>query len=276
MKSNVKVIGLIAVALICVGAFLFIQKPNSDVTTDAVANVESSETVSASSELKSEMTKTMSTHSNGKHDAAMQETRAAIQQAAMPDPRIRSDQVESAFSLSNALSDRALGDPNAPVRIEEFASLSCSHCATFHRTTFKELLKNEINTGRVYFIYNDLPTSASALDASQFARCVDEKHYFKLIDILFKNQDDWAFDPQYKQKLKQMGLLLGLSEAEFNSCMNNKDLRDGLLQSIDNKTEGYDIKSTPTFIINGKDVVSGGQKYDHFKKLIDKHINTAK
>lgn len=70
---------------------------------------------------------------------------------------------------------KELGDENAPVVIEEYASLSCNHCASFHKDTFPKLKEEYIDTGKVYFIYNDFPLNASALDGAMVARCMPEK-----------------------------------------------------------------------------------------------------
>lgn len=168
-----------------------------------------------------------------------------------------------------ALAKRALGDENAPVLIEEFASLSCSHCASFHKDTFDKLKEEYIDTGKVRFIFNDFPLNASALDGAMVARCLPEKNYFKFISFLFQTQDDWAFEANYKSILEQNAKLLGLGSEEFKSCLGNQALRTGLMDVVSEAQEVYGIKSTPSFVINGETVIAGNQSFERLQKIID-------
>lgn len=171
--------------------------------------------------------------------------------------------------IEAALASRALGDDNAPVVIEEFASLSCSHCATFHQTTFPALKEKYIDTGKVRFIYNDFPLNAPALDASLAARCMPESNYFKFISFLFDTQDKWAFEKNYRKILEQNSKLLGLDSKTFNSCLDNQELKMGLIATVQQAQEKYEIKSTPSFIINGEIKLQGTQSIDSLSEKID-------
>ena len=263
MKSNIVIITILLIVAIAGGLYLYKGKDALPETVQpAITSIEN--TVS---DIAQDDTDTPDNPAN------MQSPN--IQNAAMTGSALEMEHADEEFNLEKALAERTVGNPDAPVKIEEFASLSCSHCAQFHTTTFKELLDKDIKEGRVFLVYNDLPTSASALAAAQLTRCVDEKYYFKLLDTLFKTQEDWAYGADYQAKLKQIGRLLGMSDADFANCMSNTDLRDGIIANVDNKTEGFNINSTPSFIINGKDVVTGAQKYEHFEKLIDKHAGAA-
>lgn len=168
-----------------------------------------------------------------------------------------------------ALAKRALGDENAPVVIEEYASLSCNHCASFHKDTFPKLKEEYIDTGKVYFIYNDFPLNASALDGAMVARCMPEKNYFKFISFLFETQEDWAFSGNYKDILEQNAKLLGLGSDHFQACLANNELRTGLLEIVREAQQDHQIQSTPSFVINGTRVLKGNQPFESFKKTID-------
>src|SRR5690606_17709602 len=93
----------------------------------------------------------------------------------------------------SALPEKTLGDPNAPVTIVEYASLTCSHCASFHQETFGPLKEKYIDTGKVYFVFREFPLDPLATAAFMIARCTPEGSYFPMIETLFENQRRWAF-----------------------------------------------------------------------------------
>lgn len=175
----------------------------------------------------------------------------------------------STLDVEAALAQRVLGDESAPVTIQEFASLSCSHCATFHKETFSKLKEEYIDTGKIRFIFTDFPLNASALAASMVARCLPEQSYFKFISFLFNTQDDWAFAQDYQKKLNQNAKLLGLNDDDFKECMNNMTLRTGLAIKMEAAKKKHGIKSTPSFVINGKELITGSLSIDVLRKLID-------
>jgi protein-disulfide isomerase len=173
------------------------------------------------------------------------------------------------IDVQAALSDRGMGNPDAPVKIQEFASLTCSHCADFYTTTFPALKEKYIDTGKVYFVYRDFPLNAPALEASMVARCLPESAYFRFVKFLFSTQDQWAFGEDYQKYLKENSKLLGLNEDSFNACLANLDLKNGLGNAIQTMSEKYKIDSTPTFIINeGEKKLQGAQPIEVFDKAL--------
>ena len=96
-----------------------------------------------------------------------------------------------------ALPDLALGDDKAPVTIIEYASMTCPHCAHFQETTFPELKKRYIDTGKVRYILRDFPLDSLAGAAFVFAHCAgkdDKNKYYAVIDTLFRQQRQWAVE----------------------------------------------------------------------------------
>ena len=124
------------------------------------------------------------------------------------------------------LGDMAQGDEKAPVTIIEYASMTCPHCADFHATTYPELKKRYIDTGKVRFIFREFPLDQLALAGFLLARCVGPDKYFPMIDTLFQLQKEWVVQ-------KPLGPLLaiakqaGMSEQQFNECLQDKKLIDG-------------------------------------------------
>ncbi|HEC14544.1 MAG TPA: DsbA family protein, partial [Rhodospirillales bacterium] len=90
--------------------------------------------------------------------------------------------------LEDALSEKVMGNPNAPVTIIEYASLSCSHCKAFHRDSLPKIKKEYIDTGKVKLIYRDFPLGSLALAGSMLARCAGTLKFFGMVDALFKAQ----------------------------------------------------------------------------------------
>lgn len=173
------------------------------------------------------------------------------------------------LDIDRMMAVRGVGNPDAPVTVEEFASLTCSHCATFYKDTYPKLKADYIDTGKVYFIYTDFPLNAPALDAAMVARCLPDQHYFNFIKMLFENQNSWAFSEQYRQILQHNAAMLGMSTEYFESCLGSTALREGLAKRMQEASSKHDIRSTPSFLINGSAVIGGAVSYDKFKEVLD-------
>jgi protein-disulfide isomerase len=164
------------------------------------------------------------------------------------------------FKAEDVLGIRILGDENAPVKIEEFASLTCGHCANFHQTVFKELKEKYIDTGKAYVVFSDFPLNGPAVHASLAARCADKDQYFDMISKLFETQDKWAFDLlNYKKYLQTVSADYGLSEQEFTQCINDEALQKGLLAMRQMANKMYQISATPSFVVNSEEKVSASK-----------------
>ena len=121
-------------------------------------------------------------------------------------------------------SAKVLGDPNAPVTIIEYASLSCPHCARFHAERMPWLKETFIDTGRAKLEYRDFPLNAPALWGAMLAHCAGPKHYFAYLDFLFKKQAQWAFTDNPQEGLKALAKQAGMSGTKFDTCMRNESL----------------------------------------------------
>ena len=173
------------------------------------------------------------------------------------------------LTIRPELGVRSLGNKDAPVKIQEFFSLTCNHCAAFHTGTYQELKKKYIDTGKVYFVYEEFPLNGPALYASMIARCLPEERYAGFIDLLLRNQDKWAFSGDFKASLKQNAALVGMSEEEFETCFNDKDLQKAIGANIQEASEAWGVSSTPSFVINnGEEKLRGGQEIGTFDEVI--------
>lgn len=173
-------------------------------------------------------------------------------------------------SAEDALKDRIMGDPNAPVEIIEYSSLTCPHCQNFHLNVLPALKKKYIDTGKVKLIYRDFPFDRFGLMAAVLARCAPPNRYFQFLDVLFQNQERWSKDPNPGAALVRIGKLGGLSENDFQACMSNKQLVDGLIQMRLDANKRFDVTATPTFVINGDKRVVGFQSFEVFDDLLEK------
>ena len=168
-----------------------------------------------------------------------------------------------------ALLDRALGDPNAPVKIVEYMSMTCPHCAHFHNTVFEEIKKKYIDTGKVYFVIREFPFDPRAAAAFMLARCAPEQQYFPFISMLFKQQQSWATAQDARAALLQMSKMAGFSQESFEACLTNQQLLNDVNATMQRGATEFGVNSTPTFIINGKKY-SGDMSVETMSALIDK------
>jgi protein-disulfide isomerase len=165
------------------------------------------------------------------------------------------------------LGDRVLGKEDAPVTVVEYASMTCPHCAHFHETTYPELKKRYIDTGKVRFIFREFPLDPLAAGASMLARCADKEQFFPLIETLFQQQSKWAVEKPIPQLLA-IARQAGFSEEKFKACLSDQKMLDAMQAEQKRATDKFQVNSTPTLFVNGKKHV-GGISIDDLAKVID-------
>lgn len=148
--------------------------------------------------------------------------------------------------------DFILGKPDAPVTIVEYASLTCPHCANFHNVVLPTIQKDYIDKGLVRLIYRDFPLDNLALTAAVVSRCAGRDRYFSFIGAFYKSQDKWARDSNPMAAISRIARLGGMSQAEFNACLENQPLIDKVLEQRLDADKTFGVNSTPTLIINGE------------------------
>ena len=149
-----------------------------------------------------------------------------------------------------ALPDKVLGNDDAPVTIVEYASMTCPHCAHFHATTLPELKTKYIDTGKARLIFREFPFDPRAEAGFMLARCSND-NYFPMIDVLFKQQQNWASVENAKDALLQISKLAGFSQESFEACLTDQKLLDDVRAVQKRGAEEFKVDSTPTFFING-------------------------
>ena len=180
----------------------------------------------------------------------------------------------SAQTVSNAdlmapgpLPDQVLGAAEAPVTIVEYASMTCPHCAHFHETTFPELKKRYIDTGKVRFIFREFPLDPLATAGSVLARCAGDGKYFPMIETLFSMQRTWAVQKPLAPLLA-IAKQAGFSQESFEKCLDDRKLAADVEKIRDNAAQKFGVNSTPTFFINGKKH-TGGVSIEEMEKQIE-------
>ena len=175
--------------------------------------------------------------------------------------------------VADLLAYRVLGDPNAPVTILDYSSMTCPHCATFHTETLPKIKEKYIDTGKAKLVFRDFPFDQAALRASMLARCAPPERYYPLLDVLFKSQAQWSRASDPAKALAQYGKLAGMSQATIDACMASQPLADGILQSRLVGADKYKVEATPTFVLNeGAATIGGAQSFETFAAAIDKLI----
>ncbi|WP_375456041.1 thioredoxin domain-containing protein [uncultured Methylobacterium sp.] len=150
------------------------------------------------------------------------------------------------------LGDVWLGPKNAKVTIVEYASMTCSHCAAFHRTTYPTLKERYIDAGKVRFTLREFPLDPLATAAFMLARCEGDAKYYPITDLLFDQQPAWAFTQKPVDALEQMLRQAGFSKEKFEACLKDQKLYAGVNSVKQRGLDTFKIDSTPTFFINGE------------------------
>ncbi|MGV1758388.1 disulfide bond formation protein DsbA [Rhizobium sp. AC27/96] len=167
------------------------------------------------------------------------------------------------------LPEIALGKEDAPVKIVEYMSLTCPHCAHFAVTTFETIKQKYIDTGKVRFIIREFPFDPRAAAAFMLARCAPQEQYMPMVEMLFKQQIAWASpDVDGRAALLQMSKLAGFTEDSFTKCLTNQKLLDDVNSVRERAAKDFGVNATPTFLINGKRY-AGDMSVNAMSKLID-------
>ncbi len=167
--------------------------------------------------------------------------------------------------------DMVLGDPEAPIKIVEYASLTCPHCASFHNDILPRLKADYIDTGKARLVYRDFPLDRVALQAAAIARCAGDDRFFGFIEVLYGTQESWARSSRPIDALAAVVRVGGLKRQAIDACLADKALVDGILAVRLRGSKKFGVRSTPTFIINGEKVV-GALTYERLKDVLDRMV----
>ena len=150
--------------------------------------------------------------------------------------------------------DMSLGNPKAPVKVVEYASVTCPHCAHFNETVFPAFKAKYVDTGKVQYTLKEYLTEPAQVAAAGFlmARCAGPKRYFDVVDQLFRSQARWKGDlaPIFLEIAKANGL----TEDQFKACITDEKGLTALNARAQAAYEADGVTGTPTLFVNGKQV----------------------
>ncbi|MCA0424118.1 MAG: DsbA family protein [Proteobacteria bacterium] len=172
------------------------------------------------------------------------------------------------------LKDEVLGKADAPVTIVEYASMTCGHCANFHTETFGHLKEKYIDTGKVRYIFREFPLDPLAFAAALLARCAGEGKFFPMIDLLFKQQRNWAYTEKPEEALLATVRQAGFTQESFNTCLQDQASYASLQKGRQRASEVFKVDSTPSFFINGR-IERGAMSPAQLDKILAPHLAAA-
>lgn len=184
-------------------------------------------------------------------------------------PVSMSDLVPAANAAEGSeVMEMTLGNPDASVKVIEYGSFTCGHCANFEQTVFPQLKKDYIDTGKIQFTYRDVYFDRYGLWASMVARC-DPMRYFGVQNLVFEDINAWASgEPaQVADNLRKIGRKAGLTDDQVNACMQDAEKAQSLVDWWEANSKEHDINATPSFIINGEKF--SNMSYEDFAKVLD-------
>ena len=180
------------------------------------------------------------------------------------------------FGLTSSLNAEIVriiyGQENAKITIIAYESLTCSHCADFHKNVYPQLKKDYLDTGIAKIEFRHFPLDVAALNAAKIAQCNNEQS-LKILESLYSNQQAWIKGntvEEVNNNLKQFILRQGFN-VDFDKCINDKEIEDYVLNDRIEGAKKFKVNATPTIIINNKKF-DKSLNYKNLKKSLEKLI----
>ena len=165
-----------------------------------------------------------------------------------------------------------VGNKDAKITIIAFESLTCSHCANFHKDVYPELKKDYLDTGLAKIEFRHFPLDVAAFNASKVAQCKNDGDS-KILNTLYSNQQKWVKGSSAEEANKNLQKFLteeGIN-VDFETCINNKEIEDFVLNDRIDGVKNFKVNATPTIIINNKKFEKT-LNYKNLKKALEKLI----
>jgi len=167
------------------------------------------------------------------------------------------------------------GNQKAKVMVIEYASLTCPHCKAFHESVYPELKKNYIDTNKIGFVYRDFPLDGLAMGGALLARCAPGNGGMMMIDMMFKNQDEWVRTDDPLKVLRGYAAKAGMNDAAVDACLKNEEVLTRINEVRETGSTLYKVPGTPALFINDT-MLEGPPSYENLAAAIDKAIAAAK
>ena len=164
------------------------------------------------------------------------------------------------------------GNSDAKIKLVVFESLTCSHCANFHKNIYPELKKDFIDNGSISIEYKNFPLDIAAFNASKIAHCKNDGNS-DVLHYLYENQRQWVKGSSIEDANKNIKDLIEKSEFGINvdECLADKSVEDHILEDRINGVKKFKVEATPTLIINGEKF-ENPSNYKKLKKYLEKLI----
>ena len=164
------------------------------------------------------------------------------------------------------------GNVDAKIKIIVFESLTCSHCANFHKNVYPGLKEDFVDKGHVYIEFRNFPLDMAAMNASKIAHCRNDGNS-EILHYLFDNQEQWVKGKTIEELNKNIKIFIEKSDfnLDVDVCLSNKEAEDHILEDRIEGAKKFKIDATPTLIINGKKF-DNPSNYKKLKKFIEKLI----
>ena len=164
------------------------------------------------------------------------------------------------------------GNVDAKIKIIVFESLTCSHCANFHKNVYPGLKENFIDKGHVYIEFKNFPLDMAAMNASKIAHCRNDGNS-EILHYLFNNQDKWVKGKTIEELNGNIKKFIDKSsfKLDVEKCLNNKEVEDHILEDRIEGAKKFKLEATPTLIINGEKF-DNPTNYKKLKKFLEKLI----
>lgn len=167
--------------------------------------------------------------------------------------------------------DYVLGKEDAAVTMLEFASFTCSHCATFTNAVLPQIEKAYVDTGKVKIVFRQFPLNGLDLQAGMMARCASRDQYFNIAKVLFQTQQNWSMADDPIAALAKIGGMVGLPKDKFDACLKDNTVADTIIKLRQDAQAIYNVNATPTFVIEGKKI-EGEASFETFRGIFDKNL----
>ena len=167
--------------------------------------------------------------------------------------------------LSVQPTDRVMGDANAPITMIEYASMTCPHCARFSNTVLPDIEKKWIATGKVKLVYRDYSLDGVAMKAAQLAKCAPKERYFAVVEMMYREQANWAKAQDPIADLSKSLNGAGMNEEQVKACLANEKVADNVVADR-HGGEQVGVKTTPTIFVNGE-MFKGERTIEEFDAL---------
>ena len=164
------------------------------------------------------------------------------------------------------------GNENAKITIIAYESLTCSHCANFHKDVYPQLKKDYIDTGLVKLEFRHFPLDVAAFNAAKISQCKEEQS-LEILESLYSNQQAWVKGStieEVNENLKKFLINEGFN-INYEDCINNKEIEDFVLNDRIEGTKNFKVNATPTIIINNEKFEKT-LNYKNLKKTLEKLI----